>query len=121
MISKEEFTKIINEVEEAYSCENDFLDVCRQYVEKGVLYEYMSPGTAFLAGTVLDLLAKLMGFPADEDIISYWCWEGDFGKDVAGKIEDTRWPENHIYRKPNLDTVDKLYDYCVFLAEEYNK
>lgn len=122
MLSKEEFVKYINRMKDANQCELDILEASRPWVKKGVLFEYVSVGTGYLAESMIDLMTKLMDLPDNEDIISYWCWELEFGEKWTERcIEDRKLPECHKYRNPVLKTVDELYDYCVFLSEEYSK
>lgn len=122
MLSKEEFSKYINKIKEANQCELDMLNASTPWVKKGVLFEYVSVGTGYLAECVIDLMTKCMDLPSNEDIISYWCWELEFGEDWrAGCIEDNSLPEGHKYRNPVLKTADELYDYCIFLSEAYKE
>lgn len=73
---------------------------------------------------IIDLLNDSMGLKDTwrcETDLEYWCLEKDFGSDFkVGDIINNWLPKDHKYYKPELDTVEKLYDYLVFLSGEYN-
>lgn len=75
-----------------------------------------------MAEPIWSLPNKAFGFPHDEDIFSWWCIEKDFGETFKiGDIEDTLLMLEHRFRKPDLSTAEKLYEYCVFMSDQYAK
>lgn len=112
MISKELFCEKINRIKEAEQCERDIFDAAQPYVRKGTLFDYVTVGTGFLAQDVLDLLSVLMGL-GEDDILSYWCWECDFGKEPR-TIRDPAYREDEFV----ITTVDELYDYCCHISRQ---
>ena len=61
-LSLEEFTKIINDLQVAFEFEEDMLDMSRKYIEKHVLFDYISTSSTFLANAVWTLLNKTFNF-----------------------------------------------------------
>ena len=121
-MTKEKFKKYITNIKRGYDCENEIYEVSKKWCYSGVLFDTTSFGSTFLATDVLELIGVAFGFPKNEDILSWWCWDKDFGETFnEGDIEDYDLPEDHKYRKPILKTIEELYDYCVFLAEQYKK
>ena len=69
-------------------------------------------------GLIVELLEKIFELPLDEkygSTLTWWLYEKDFGKDFeVGDLEYANMPEDHKLRKPDLSTLDGLYD-CLVL------
>lgn len=76
-------------------------------------------------GYMIALLERVMECPINGDAettLSWWIWETNFGKDFKiGSLELNYLPEEHEYRKPDLSSLRKLYDFLVWEAEEAKK
>ena len=122
MLAKEEFIEYMKKIKNAYDCENAILEASRPWVMNGVLFEYTAVGTAYLAESMITLLNMTLGLPKEDETISYYCWEMEFGETWTDHTwEDTSFPEDHKYRKPVIKTFEDLYDYCVAMVEQVKK
>ena len=69
-------------------------------------------------GMMVEMLETMLDLPIDDSLrstLSWWLYDMDFGeKFETGKLEIVSLPLNHEYRKPDLSTVDKLYDFLVW-------
>lgn len=118
----EEFEKIINQLKDAFEFENEMLTISKKYVEKQVLFDYISTSSTFLCNSVFILLNKVFNFPEYEDIISWWVIEKKFGTTFhIGDIEDKSLSKKHKYREPDLSTTENFYFYLVYLSEQWSK
>lgn len=101
VLSKEEFVYYMKEVKKV----DEFNDKLNTLFSK-----YGADGCVFLptcADTVLTLLHRIME-DTEEDWISYFCFELDFGKKYKpGTVLDSNGAEI------NLSTIDSLYDFLV--------
>lgn len=121
-ISYKEFENIINELKLAFEFETDMQNLSRKYLEAGVLYDYITTSSTYLASSVWTLLNKVFNFNEDDDLFSWWCIEAEFGtKFKVGDIEDTAFSKNSKFRKPDLSTTKNLYNYCVAYSKLINE
>lgn len=68
-----------------------------------------------LEGTIVNLLTDFFEIPEEDDIISWWIYEMDCGKDF--KIGDLSFRDVHgNVTEPDLTTPGKFFDY---LVEQY--
>ena len=117
-MSFEEFNKIITQLKDAFDFENDMLELSKKYINKQVLFDYISTSSTYLASSVWTLLNKVFNLHEDDDLFSWWCLECEFGnKFKIGDLEDKSLKKNHKFRQPDLTTVEGLYDYAVFCSE----
>ena len=116
MITFEEFDQIMSNIKLAWDFEMEMMDISKKYVDKGVLFDYISTSSTFLAVDVIFLLNTNFNLPEDEDIISYYCWECDFGKEKR-TIIDTDYKKDPFY----LTNNQELYDYLVYLKSYYEE
>ena len=105
MISKEDFVKSISAIQKAFECENELNDVFKKY---GVGSEIYLSGMC--ADAIVNLLHIIFGAADEEEWISYFCFDLNFGKDFQkGTIVCVDGS------KPDMFTAEDLYD---FLIEE---
>ena len=113
-----EFEKIINQLKDAFDFEDDMLELSRKYINKQVLFDYISTSSTYLASSMWTLLNKVFNLHEDDDLFSWWCLECEFGnKFKVGDLEETKLKKNHKFRQPDLTTIEGLYDYAVFCSE----
>jgi len=114
MISKEQFVTIINKMKTTYDFVNEINDKTRQLRETldDSFIDFFDGHSLFVAHT--DLVVKLLeNMFNDNDMISYWIYELNYGRDYKdGYISDC--DGNNI----DISTVEKLYDYLVGEMEE---
>ena len=114
MISKEQFVTIISKLKTTDDFVNEINDKTRQLRETldDSFVDFFDGNSLFVAHT--DLVVKLLeNMFNDNDIISWWIFELNYGKDYKdGYIQDC--DGNNI----DISTVEKLYDY---LVEEMEK
>lgn len=114
----EEFVKALDEIKKAREVYDKFYKLSREYNDVLGDYDPPMPTGYFLAE---ELIGKALGL-GEDDIVSWWIGESEWGeKFVEGSIEDDSLPEDHKYHKPVLKTYEDLYEYCLFLGEEYYK
>ena len=112
------FEEIINQLKDAFDFENDMLELSRKYINKQVLFDYISTSSTYLVDAVCDLLNRVFNLPQNDDLFIWWCTETEFGKNFkVGDIEETKLEEGHRFKYPDLTTVEGLYEYAVFLGE----
>lgn len=116
MISKEQFVTIINKMKATDDFVNEINDKTRQLRETldDSFVDFFDGNSLFVAHT--DLVVKLLeNMFNDNDIISWWIFELDYGRDYKdGCISDC--DGNNI----DISTVEKLYDYLVQEMEGNN-
>lgn len=114
MISKKQFVKIINKMKAT----DDFVDEVNDKSRKlrGILddsfLDFFDGNGLFVAHSdiVVQLLENMFN---DNDMISYWIYELDYGRKYEdGCVED--FDGNNI----DISTVEKLYDYLVAEMEK---
>ena len=96
IISKELFIEIINSIEESYNWDKKLNDL--------VYYgNYFNP----LADILIKTVSKAMGLRTEEhDIISWWCYELDFGEEAQESIMIDK-------KYIDISTPEKFYDYII--------
>ena len=114
-ITFEEFEKIFIQLKTAFEFEDEMLNISRKYVEKQVLFDYISTSSTYLASSVWTLLNKIFLLGDEDDLFSWWCLECEFGEKFnIGDLEETTISKRNKFRKPDLTNTQGLYDYCVF-------
>ena len=100
MISKTEFCDIIKAIMDRCNYQKELDDVCRKHGVDGY-FPYVDSDSDVV--WLLDHYA----IPNDGDWVSYFCWEGDFGKDLT--------PDSVSIDDKNIDitTPEKLYDFLI--------
>ena len=117
MISKEQFVTIINKMKLVDDFVNEVNDKSRDLREKldDSFLDFFEGNSLFIAHSdiVVQLLENMFN---DNDMISYWIYELNYGRDYKdGYISDC--DGNNI----DVSTVEKLYDYLVAEMEENNE
>lgn len=105
MLSKEEFVKIINELQQFDEKQENLCDAMKELSPDFHVYFYP---LSQLIGLVIDLLSNMFGQDKLDSVIDYYAYELDWGKkgDEMGIYED-----NGI--EYHLTDAEKLYDYLV--------
>lgn len=75
---------------------------------------------------IIRLIEHIFGLEEDEfgyTTLSWWVYECNCGEnlDILQSIENDWLPEDHKYRKPDLSSVEKLYDYLCWESEQAKK
>lgn len=109
MISKEKFITIINKMKLVDDFVNDVNDKSRNLRETldDSFLDFFEGNSLFVAHSdiVVQLLENMFN---DNDMISYWIYELNYGRDYKdGYVQDC--DGNNI----DISTVEKLYDYLV--------
>lgn len=106
IINKKEFCDVINRIENCYKLQDSINDLFRKCIDNSER-DFMNAGSICIMLEV-PLLKVLEAMFEDEDLISWWIYELDFGKKfkVGYLIEKNG-------DKPDLSTAEKLYDYLV--------
>lgn len=116
MISKEKFVTIINKMKATDDFVKDVNDKARQlreYIDRDFT-DFFDSNSFIVTHTesVVQLLENMFN---DNDMISYWIYELNYGRDYKdGYVQDC--DGNNI----DVSTVEKLYDYLVAEMEENN-
>lgn len=106
MITKQEFIKIINNLKEV----NDFVDETNRRAKKlndAIISDFYNTMSLSISheNTVVQLLENMFN---DEDIISWWLYELDYGREFKkGYLKD----ENGL--DIDVSSAGKLYDYLI--------
>lgn len=121
MLTKAEFIKYITFLKRQYDYENKLHDLMREYDDiVGDTFDPISQSST----VIIELLEKLLNLKEDEHgytDLSWWVYECNFGETFEiGSIENTNLEEDHKYRKSDLSTLDKLYDYLLWASELEN-
>lgn len=114
MISKEQFITIINKMKLVDDFVNEVNDKSRDLRETldDSFLDFFEGNSLFVAHSdiVVQLLENMFN---DNDMISYWIYELNYGRDYKdGYIQDC--DGNNI----DISTVEKLYEYLVEEMEE---
>ena len=110
MITKERFVEIINRLENYNKLQekmNGLFDECIDNKEN----DFCNAGSICIGheSVVVELLENMF----DTDMISYWIYELDYGREYKdGYVQDGE--GNNI----DISTLEKLYDYLIKEAEE---
>lgn len=110
MITKKEFVEIINRLKKYNNLKdkiNNLFDDCIDNKEM----DFINAGSICIGheSVVVELLENMF----NTDMISYWIYELDYGKEYKdGYVQDGK--GNNI----DISTVEKLYDYLIKEAEE---
>lgn len=105
MISKEKFVEIINRLKNYNELQDKIDELFKDNIENREK-DFMNAGSICVGheSVVVKLLEKMF----DTDIISYWIYELNYGKEYTdGCVLDENM--NEI----DLSTVEKLYDYLI--------
>lgn len=114
-MTKELFIESINNLKKVYRASEELNTVLENNRE--VFGDTYIIGSGILESNIVELLNKLLNIPEDDDILSWWLYERDFGEDFEiGDLEVRN--EFGDIKAPDLSTVKKLYDY---LEETYSK
>lgn len=112
---RELFIESINNIKKVYRASEELNTVLEN--NRDVYGDTYVIGSGILESNIVELLNKLLNIPEDDDIISWWLFERDFGEDFeVGDLEIRN--EFGDIKAPDLSTVEKLYDY---LEETYQK
>ena len=123
MISKKQFCRYIEYLQKSEDLGNRL---------QGLFNEYSDVVSDFTLGFyvgdeyIVQLLEYIFGLKSDNNgytTLSWWVYEAKYGKNkkILESLELTYLPEDHPYRKPVLDTAEKLYDFLLFEMEEGEK
>ena len=105
MINKEQFVKIINRLQEAYDIQNKVNEIFRNATDN-IISDFANSAGLMICHE--DLIIELLENMFDNDIISYWIYELNYGKNyVDGCVVDEH---DEII---NIKTSEDLYDYLV--------
>ena len=110
MISKELFVKCINTLEESWKMATDLDKVFRTY-DRDDFINGFGFSDSKVETCLVDVIRDSLG--DDKDLISWWCWECEFGK-----------YEPYIYFGDSetpcviLDTPEKLYNFITHNHKE---
>lgn len=105
MISKEKFVEIINRLKSYTELQNKINDLFRDNIDNKEM-DFINAGSICIGheSVVVYLLERMF----DTDMISYWIYELDYGKEYKyGYVQDGE--GNNI----DISTVEKLYDYLI--------
>ena len=105
MISKQEFITIINHIKEV----NQFVDETNEKARElndSIISDFFNASS--LSISFEDDLIKVLENMFNTDLINWWIYELDFGQtfEIGDLVEQNG-------DKPDLSTVEKLYDYLV--------
>ena len=106
MISKQEFITIINHIKEV----NQFVDETNEKARElndSIISDFFNASS--LSISFEDDLIKVLENMFNTDLIYWWMYELNFGN----KFEIGYIVESDGITKPDLSTVEKLYDYLV--------
>lgn len=104
IISKEKFVEVIERVKEVWDYHSNLNTFFANNNAEGYLFQ------PDCMATVIDLLHLMFGAADEDEWISYFCFELDFGREwVPGMIKDAQ------NKEIKLQTAEDLYD---FLIEE---
>jgi hypothetical protein len=110
ILSKEEFISVINSVRQVFDYQNGLNDYFRANDVDGYLFQ---PDCTC---DVITLLHFIFGDLDDDEWISYFCFELDFGR---------KWKEDMILDKSGnsirLSTPEELYDFLIQVPNSFSK
>ena len=104
MISKEKFVEIINRLKDYNDLQDKIQNLFRDNIDNQEM-DFMNAGSICVGheSVVVELLKDIF---KDEEEISYYLYECDYGRDTKNKI--------FIEDKPiDISTPEKLYDYLI--------
>ena len=109
MISKDKFVEIINRLKNYNNLQDKINDLFKENIDNKEM-DFMNAGSICIGheSVVVYLLERMF----DTDMISYFMYELDYGKEYKdGYVQDGE--GNNI----DISTVEKLYDYLIKKAE----
>lgn len=109
MISKEKFVEIINRLKSYNELQNKINDLFKENIDNKEM-DFMNAGSICIGheSVVIELLENMF----NTDMISYWIYELDYGKEYKdGYVQDGE--GNNI----DISTAEKLYGYLIKEAE----
>lgn len=104
MVNKDEFVKILERVQDASETEDKIQNILDN--SKSLTMNDFADFRGIIAPND-DIIISLLDNMFDTDMISYWCWELEFGKRYK-KGSITYADGTNI----DISTAEKLYDYC---------
>lgn len=111
IISKEEFTDIMNRLKQVNDFVNETNNKARK-LEDAIESDFFNASSLSVSHeTIVVRLLKMM-FDEHDDIISWWIYEKDYGR----KEEIRLW--DGCSNEVDLSTSEKLYDYLIEGMEE---
>lgn len=118
MLSFELFNKYITNLKILKEYQLKIDDLSKPLINKNLLFDYPNLSYTALEDNFIEVLSFAMEIdPNKDDILSYWVYELNFGKDYKlGMVED-----NSIKKIPNLKTVKGIYNYMIHVSKELNK
>lgn len=109
MVSKEEFVKIINRLRDYSDLQDKINGLFSKDINNAEM-DFMNAGSICIGHETV--VVKLLEDMFDDDIISWWIYECDYGRTFS--IGDLEVKDKKI----DLTSADKLYDYLVKEREE---
>lgn len=109
MISKKEFVEIIERLKNYNDLQDKIDDLFKSNIDNKEM-DFMNAGSICIGheSVVVELLENMF----NTDMISYWIYELDYGKEYKdGYVQDGK--GNNI----DISTLEKLYDYLIKEAE----
>lgn len=105
IISKDKFVEIINRLKNYNNLQDKINDLFKENIDNKEM-DFMNAGSICIGhGSVVVYLLENM---FNTDMISYWIYELDYGKEYKdGYVQDGE--GNNI----DISTVEKLYDYLI--------
>lgn len=105
MITKEQFVRIINRLKEAYDIQNKVNEIFKNATDN-ILCDFTNAAGLMICHE--DLVVEILENMFDSDMISYWIYELDYGKDyIDGCVVDEH---NEII---NIKNPEDLYNYLI--------
>ena len=122
MITFDEFNEYMTYVMKKEEADSAIQSIFSEY--RDVYADGMVPvdnGTVI----IVELLEKIFNLPVSDiygSTLSWWIWEQDCGKKFnVGDMEVKSLPEGHKFRRPDLRTLEGLYDFLVWEGTEEDK
>ena len=120
MLPKEKFKKYMNYIVEKEKIDCEINDLITNHPK--VFTDGIFP-VDNITGMMVQLMEEIMCLPIDDDygsFISRWLWTYNYGEDFeVGNMKFDNLDEEH--RTPDISTIDKLYDFCVWYTENVEK
>ena len=105
IISKEKFVEIINRLKSYNELQNKINDLFKENIDNKEM-DFMNAGSICVGheSVVVYLLENMF----DTDMISYWIYELDYGREYKdGYVQDREG------KNIDISTAEKLYDYLI--------
>ena len=118
MISYQTFESCIKAIKNIEELKTDVANFSNKYDFEMFADIFDNPLYEKLSWNLLVVLSEGMGLPKEEDIITWWIYESNFGTEDSFYISD---PEYDFEGEFEIKNIRQLYDYCVFLSKKYNE